>query len=144
MPVLSLDGGGLSLPWPWARSPLWALNLHGRKNFLVLKMYLLIILFCAILMLWRCCRCGKYMVSKLRGIECVLLEEKIQFTASLAGEIHNASQKCKLFQVLHKLFYQSLCGYFYFKDIENEIRFRLIIERLFNFWHMTLFLHFVL
>lgn len=24
-------------------------------------------------------------VSKLRGIECVLLEEKIQFTASLAG-----------------------------------------------------------
>lgn len=32
-----------------------------------------------------CCRCGKYTVSKLRGVECVLLEEKVLFTASLPG-----------------------------------------------------------
>lgn len=96
-------------------------------------MYLLIILFCVILMLWRCCRCSKYTVSKLRGVEHVLLEEKYNLQLLWQTEIHKASQRCKVFQVLQEQFYQGLCGYFYFKDIENEIRLRLIIERLLNF-----------
>lgn len=37
----------------------------------------------------------------------------------------NACQRCKLQQVLQEQFYQGLFRYFYFKDTEKEIRFRL-------------------
>lgn len=69
----------------WDGWYLWVLNLQRWKNFLMLKMYLLIVLFCVISVLCRHYNCSEYAISKFRGVEHAFLgEKKPQFPASLA------------------------------------------------------------
>lgn len=77
-------GGGRPLPQPLARWHFWVVNLNRKKNFLILKLDLLIILFCVTLVLYRCYKCNKYTISKLRGVKHEFLGKKPQLIASLA------------------------------------------------------------